>query len=101
MVFLESGGGHREEDERFSPNKGPFQRSAETPERKSESSLFCSQTKLSTFILKMFFQEYDMKSVTYRRSLNNEDDSEEDQEEEQVITKSRTLAQRVQRTVRL
>uniref|UniRef100_A0A8C7Z2S3 Envoplakin b n=1 Tax=Oryzias sinensis TaxID=183150 RepID=A0A8C7Z2S3_9TELE len=59
-----------------------------------------AQIKALSKDLQRRLNEYDMKSVTYRRSLNDEDDSEEDQEEEQVITKSRTLAQRVQRTER-
>ncbi|KAF6722971.1 Envoplakin [Oryzias melastigma] len=50
--------------------------------------------------LQRLLNEYDMKSVTYHRSLNDEDDSEDDQDEDPVITMSRTLAQRVQRTER-
>ncbi|RVE69125.1 hypothetical protein OJAV_G00074690 [Oryzias javanicus] len=59
-----------------------------------------AQIKDLSKVLQKLLNEYDMKSVTYRRSLNDEDDSEDDQDDDQVITTSRTLAQRVQRTER-
>lgn len=62
---------------------------------------YSGSTQYLMLLNNISFQAYEVKSKTYRGTLYDDDDDDEDDEEKPIQKKNQTMAQAVQRKVRL